>query len=224
MRSFIPALLMLVAACGSAPTNDNTASAGDSATQNSSAMTTETAPSGANQLTADEQNNGWKLLFDGKTKSGWHSYNNKGTLAGWIVKDESLYLDSLGLGEDAVTDGEYENFHLKVDWKISHEGNSGIIFGVNEDKKYLNDYMTGPEMQVLDNKDASDAKNPKHRAGDLYDLISANPETAHPAGEWNFAEIYKNKDSLIFYLNGTAVVRTKMWDDNWKKNGGRKQV
>lgn len=215
MRLYIPVILAVLAGCGSAPDNNN---ADASSTKDSSASaTTETAPTGANQLTSDEKNDGWVLLFDGKTKAGWHSYNNKGSLSNWKIDDQSLYLDSIGGGEDPVTDGEYENFHFKADWKISKGGNSGIIFDVKESKEFENDYMTGPEMQVLDNKDADDAKNPRHRAGDLYDLIAANPETVHPAGEWNTAEIYKNKDSLVFILNGTDVVRTKLWDNNWKK-------
>lgn len=222
MRLLIPVILgALIAGCGSSADNNANTPADSTASHDSAATTMETAPSGDNQLSADEKNNGWKLLFDGRTKDGWHSYLNKGSLTGWKVADGTLFLDSAAannsIGEDPVTDGEYENFDLKVDWKISKTGNSGIIFGVKEDKKYDNDYFTGPEMQVLDNKDADDAKNPKHRAGDLYDLITATPETAKPAGEWNSAEIYKNKDSLEFRLNGTTVVRTKLWDANWKK-------
>ncbi|MBA4168120.1 MAG: DUF1080 domain-containing protein [Chitinophagaceae bacterium] len=220
MRLLIPGILAMLAGCGQAPSNgEHTAATSDTV----NAATTVTAPSGANELTTDEKNNGWKLLFDGKTKSGWHSYLNKGTLIGWKVEDGSLYLDSVAdknghsIGDDPVSDGEYENFDLKIDWKISKGGNSGVMFGVKESKEFDNDYFTGPEMQVLDNKDAEDAVNPKHRAGDLYDLITSKPETVHPAGEWNSAEIYKNKDSLVLFLNGTAVVKTMLWDANWKK-------
>lgn len=117
---------------------------------------------------------------------------------------------------DLVTDEEYENFHLKVDWMISKNGNSGIMFGVKESAEFENDYFTGPEMQILDNEGHADAKIDKHRAGDLYDLIASSPETVKPAGEWNTAEIIKNNDSLEFRMNGPTVVRTKLWDDNWK--------
>ena len=120
-------------------------------------------------------------------------------------------------GEDMVTDEEYENFHLKIDWKISQNGNSGIIFSVKESPKYANDYFTGPEMQVLDNDGHADGKIVKHRAGDLYDLITASPETVKPVGEWNTAEIYKNGDTLELRLNGPTVVKTTLWNDNWKK-------
>ena len=48
-------------------------------------------------------------------------------------------------------------------------------------------------MQVLDNTCHPDAKIIKHRAGDLYDLISCSTETVKPAGEWNHAQIISNK-------------------------------
>jgi hypothetical protein len=88
---------------------------------------------------------------------------------------------------------------------------------VNESPKYDYDYYTGPEMQVLDNDKHDDGKIPKHRAGDLYDLISGHPETVKPVGEWNTAEIIKKNDDLELKLNGTSIVKTKLWDAAWKK-------
>ena len=73
------------------------------------------------------------------------------------------------------------------------------------------------EMQVLDNNGHPDAKIIKHRAGDLYDLITSSPEMVKPYGEWNHAEIKCLNGKLDFYLNGTNVVSTMLWDDNWKK-------
>jgi hypothetical protein len=67
--------------------------------------------------------------------------------------------------------------------------NSGVLFYVKEDPKIERTFHTGPEMQVLDNAAHPDAKIIKHRAGDLYDLITSVPETVKPAGEWNQAEI-----------------------------------
>jgi len=119
-------------------------------------------------------------------------------------------------GGDILSANEFENFHLKVDWKISKDGNSGIIFNVHEDpKQYKYPWMTGPEMQVLDNNGHPDAKIIKHRAGDLYDLITSK-ETVKPYGEWNHAEIVSNKGNLKFYLNNELVVETTMWDDAWR--------
>jgi hypothetical protein len=117
-----------------------------------------------------------------------------------------------------VSNDSYENFDLKLEWKISPKGNSGIIFLVNEDTtKYKETWNTGLEMQVLDNNGHPDGKIKKHRAGDLYDLISSSSEPVKPVGEWNQAEIKVDHGKLDLFLNGTNVVSTTLWDDNWNK-------
>ena len=178
-----------------------------------------------NALSRQELKNGWELLFDGQSLNGWHSYGKANAGKAWKVQDGLLHLDAagkkeLGAGEggDLVTNSEYENFDLKLDWKISKNGNSGVMLFVNEDAaKYSEPYFTGPEMQVLDNDGHPDVKLIKHRAGDLYDLISASKEVAHPVGEWNHAEVIAKNGKLDFYLNGEHTINTNMWDDNWRR-------
>lgn len=167
---------------------------------------------------------GWKKLFDGKTKNGWHVYNNEGTGESWKVMDGILFFDvdteknpKVKKGGDLTTDLEYENYHLSLEWKISEGGNSGIIFGVKEEPQYKKSYNTGMEMQVLDNEKAADAKNPRHRAGDLYDLIKCNRETAKPAMEWNHAEIIYVNKALTLKLNGETVVTTTVGDEQFNQ-------
>ena len=191
---------------------------------NSPKNTTMNTLTEANILSTEETNNGWQLLFDGKSTNGWHKYGNQTIGKAWKVADGNLYLDAASKkdwqtaeGGDIVTAEEFENFHLKLDWKISPNGNSGIIFFVHEDStKFKNTYNTGPEMQVLDNNGHPDAKIIKHRAGDLYDLISVSKETVKPVGEWNTAEIKSDNGDLRFFLNGEQVVNTTMWNDAWR--------
>lgn len=181
--------------------------------------------SDTNALSREEKNDGWHLLFDGKTTKGWHRYGSERIGSAWKVKDGYLYLDTtikenwqIKDGGDIVTDEEYENFDLKMEWKITKDGNSGIMFYIHEDKsKYNWPWETGPEMQVLDNDGHPDAKIIKHRAGDLYDLISAFIKWIKPVGEWNLAEIKSLNGKLDFFLNGQHIVSTTLWDDNWKK-------
>ena len=168
---------------------------------------------------------GWISLFDGSTLKGWHGYGKDSAGSAWDVDSGAIHLNSTDKkgyqtsgGGDIVSADEFENFHLKLDWKISKNGNSGIIFYVHEDTtKYKETWNTGLEMQVLDNDGHSDGKIPKHRAANLYDLIAANPETVKPVGQWNLAEVVANNGQLDLYLNGTKVVSTILWDDNWKK-------
>ena len=58
-------------------------------------------------------------------------------------------------------------------------------FNVVEDEQYEYVWLTGPEMQVLDNTCHPDAKIQTHRAGDLYDMIECKYVTVKPAGQWN---------------------------------------
>jgi hypothetical protein len=177
-----------------------------------------------NTLTPTEKKLGWKFLFDGKTTKGWHTYNKKTIGTAWKVEDGTLYLDTtqkqdwqIKNGGDIVTNQEYKNFHLKLEWKIAPGGNSGVIFLIKEDPKYQYVWLTGPEMQILDNTAHSDAQINKHRAGDLYDLIACSKETVKAVGEWNQAEIICNNGKLNFFLNGVNVVSTTLWTEEWKK-------
>jgi hypothetical protein len=177
-----------------------------------------------NTLTDEEKNAGWQLLFDGASKSNFHVFNKKSDGSAWQVTDGAIHLDTTTRnngkivgGGDLVTNEEYESFDLKLDWKIDPGGNSGIIFYVQEGPSFGETYHTGPEMQVLDNAAHPDAKIVKHRAGDLYDLITSSPETVKPAGEWNQVEVISNKGALEFHLNGSKILATTMWDDAWKK-------
>lgn len=188
------------------------------------------SPKNANMNSSDGnvgKNDDWINLFDGKTTAGWHTYGKTGVGKAWKVVDGTLHLDAAAKkewqtaeGGDIVTDEEFENFHLKYDWKIAPRGNSGVVFLIKEDPQYQYMWHTGMEMQVLDNGTANgdghpDAKITSHRAGDLYDLI-VSKEVVKAAGEWNTAEIVANKGKLEFYLNGQQTVSTTMWDDSWK--------
>lgn len=178
-----------------------------------------------NSATAKNTEDGWKSLFDGKAITQWHNYGKQDVGPEWKVEDGAIHLDAgtkNGEGGDLVSNEEYGNFDLKMDWKISDKGNSGILFYVQEDPaKYAETYFTGPEMQVLDNGTPTrlgqpDGKLYTHRAGDLYDLL-ASKEVDKPLGEWNHIEIKSLNGKLDFYMNGEHTLSTTMWNDNWKK-------
>src|SRR5262245_54846398 len=99
-----------------------------------------TATATNNVLTDDEKKEGWQLLFDGATTSGWHNYGMTSVGSAWKVEDGALKLDAsqkengkIKGGGNLISDGEYDNFDLKLEWKIDTAGNSGIIFYVKED-------------------------------------------------------------------------------------------
>ena len=176
-----------------------------------------------NTLTKQEEKEGWKLLFNGKTLNGWRNFKSKTIGEAWSVTDGAIHLNKtqkegfqLKGGGDIVTENEFENFELSIEWKIAPCGNSGIIFNVVEAPEYQYVWQTGPEMQVLDNACHPDAKIEKHRAGNLYDLIASPTESVKSANEWNVAKIVSNKGHLELWLNGVKQVETTMFTPEWE--------
>lgn len=170
----------------------------------------------------EKREDGWRPLFDGKTTNGWHTYLQNEVTPVWKVVDGTLFMDADAKkngapGGDLVTDEEFENFELALEWKISEGGNSGIIFCVHEDPKFKATYLTGPEMQVLDDERHADGKIEKHNSGDLYDLKKASQRTVRPVGQWNEVRIRKKDNQLTFWLNGTEIVNTTMGSAEWNE-------
>ncbi len=183
-------------------------------------------PVAANTLSETERKAGWKLLFDGKTLDGWRNYNKQTLGASWKAMDGALVLDAVPTptggwgvpdGGDIVLPGEYANFDLQLEWKISPCGNSGIMYYVVESEQHRYPWLTGPEMQILDNACHPDARIDKHRAGDLYDLIACKYETVKPAGEWNKVRIIAKDGKVEHWLNGRKVVATELWTREWNR-------
>lgn len=162
----------------------------------------------------------WVSLFDGKTLNGWKIYNKPTMSDKWKVEDGAIVMTEKG-GGNLTTVGQYGDFELEIEWKISEAGNSGIIFHVQEDPKYGQPYSTGPEIQVLD-----DAKHPdsfkgasgNHKAGSLYDLLPPTDLTAvKPAGQWNKAKLIIKNGKGESWLNGKKVVSFPTKGPEWDK-------
>lgn len=178
-----------------------------------------------NTLTKKETKKGWILLFDGKTTNGWRRFGNTDVPGIWSANNGTLACRGIQNNEAKpgekgliVYDKKFGNFHLKLDWKISEGGNSGIFY-LGQEEGYRDILQTAPEMQVLDNErhpDAKKGKNGNRMAGSLYDLIPANPQNAKPAGEWNHIEIVVNNGKVIHIQNGKKVVEYELWTDEWK--------
>jgi len=177
-----------------------------------------------NEIDTVSAGSDWITLFDGKNLNSWHSYGKETAGNAWKIEDSILHLKvdaksgwKTAGGGDLVTNETFSNFDLKLDWKISGGGNSGIFFYVHEDpSEFVDPNETGLEMQVNDDANAN-GKIEKHRAGDLYNLISSSsPNLTKPAGEWNHAEVKADRGKLDFYMNGQHILSTRLWDESWE--------
>lgn len=170
-----------------------------------------------NTLTTKEKEDGWSLLFDGQNMDNFHTFKTESVDTKWAIEGEAISFDPNreGSGGDLVTNDTYEDFELKLEWKISNCGNSGIMFNLQEDTTYCCTWWTGPEMQILDNTCHPDTKYETHRAGDLYDMIQTKYVTVKPAGEWNEVSIKSKNKQVEFWMNGYKVVEFEMGNDKW---------
>ena len=176
----------------------------------------------ANALTAAERTAGWQLLFDGKSTAGWHGYNGKSPQA-WSIEECSLKTTGTegNYGSDKrpdlVTDREFTDFELSLDWKATKGGNSGIMYGVIEDPKYDAPWKTGPEYQLVDDVSFGQPLQPAQKAGANYAMHVPNEsqKTLAPLGEWNTTRIVVHGAHVEHWLNGKKVLEFERWTPEW---------
>ena len=152
------------------------------------------------------------MLFDGVSLDGWRAFRG-GRPEGW--RPVAGCLERTGPGGDIITDEQYEDFVLRLEWCVDPGGNSGIFFRVSEELDHV--WLSGPEMQVLDDALHHDGQNELTSAGANYALHAPSKDVVRPAGEWNQVELEVSGDSVTHRLNGVKVVEYRLWSPAWKE-------
>jgi hypothetical protein len=176
----------------------------------------------ANTLTDAEKKQGWVLLFNGRNFDGWRQCNGTAMPVNWVVEDQAMKVftgpgrkPGQGAGGDILYGvKKFKDFELSIDWKTEKAGNSGIFFNVREVPGQPV-YYAAPEIQILDNVDATDNKLPSHLAGSLYDMLAADPRSVKPAGEWNTIVVRVKDGKVTHTQNGMKVVEYTLWTPEW---------
>ena len=159
---------------------------------------------------AKKGKDGWTVLFDGKSTDAFRSYRKEEMSPGWKIVDGALTRAEKGAG-DIITRDKFGAFELVLEYNISKAGNSGVMFHVTEEE--ATPWMTGPEIQIQDNKDGHDPQ----KSGWLYQLYKADTDATKPAGEWNELRIVITPEKCEHYMNGVKyfeyVKGSKDWDE-----------
>jgi hypothetical protein len=152
-------------------------------------------------------------LFNGKDLTGWRLLS-PGSVNAWSAKDGVLANNAAqeegkphkNYG-NLRTDREFEDFNLKLEFRVPKGGNSGI-------------YLRGIyEVQVAD----SFGQAPEsHRVGAIYSRITPTENPAKPAGEWQSIDITLVDRHVTVILNGKKIIDNQpiegctggaMWSD-----------
>src|SRR5690606_2990182 len=164
----------------------------------------------------------WIELFNGRNLDGWRSYGGGEPNDAWVVEDGVLFLDvdadtEETTGGDLITEDQYENFELELEWKLTEGGNSGIFYGVREIEGHEVAYETGIEMQILDDDRHVDGKVPETSAGACYALYGPTKDVVRPVGEFNKARLVVKDGHAEHWLNGQQIVEYEIGSEDWNR-------
>ena len=142
---------------------------------------------------------GFTSLFDGKNIE--EHFVIKGRKESWTVKDGVIH--SLRGGDRIMSKKTYGDFVLRLDWRVSKEGNSGVFIRVpgQEDSA---PWVSGFEVQIS-NAHRDDA----HCTASLYGVQKTEPrptKEAEAANVWHTYEITCLGDHITVRLDGVVNV------------------
>jgi len=169
-----------------------------------------------NTLSKREKSKGWELLFDGNSMDQWKMFNG-GEVTGWKIVDGEMRNSGVGSdhGGDIITKKQYENFELYIEWKVTPESNSGIFYHVQEG---ITDaiYESGPEYQLIDDKNWPGELEDWQHTGANYGMNPPDGAEVKPVTDWNVTRIVVNNPHVEHWLNGKKVVEYDLWSDDWQ--------
>ena len=126
----------------------------------------------AGAVQSADKDEGFVPLFNGKDLTGWVI---KGKPEGWQVKDGIIRSEGAKGGDWLRSEKEYGDFILKLDWKVSKDGNSGVFFA----GKY--------ELQILDSFRADTYTDGQTAA--IYGQYPPILNACRPPGQWQTYDV-----------------------------------
>jgi len=149
----------------------------------------------------DDKDKGWVQIFNGKDifngskVDGWKVYKDEP--GDWSVKDGILVGKGPKRSHLYSERGDFENFHYRIEAKISDKGNSGQYFRTQFPDKAR--YPAGYEAQI--NSTHTDPV----RTGSLYGFVKVTDMLVKP-DTWFTQEVIADGNHIIILVNGKKVV------------------
>ncbi|MFM7151397.1 MAG: DUF1080 domain-containing protein [Gemmataceae bacterium] len=153
---------------------------------------------------------GFTPLFNGKDLKGWKVHGGK--LGSWSA-DNGLLFVSGGGGGWLMTEKQYGDFELRLEFKVPRGGNSGVALRspMEGDPAY-----TGMEIQILDDPSYKGLQVWQH-TGSIYGVVPAKKIATKAVGQWNDYRIVCKGRKVTIELNGERIVDANL-DDHTEKH------
>lgn len=149
----------------------------------------------ASTLAAEDKDDGFVPLFNGKNLEGWVV---KGKAEGWQVKNGIIRSEGDKGGEWLRSAKEYGDYILKVDWKVSKDGNSGVFIRIPDKGS---PWQNGYEVQI-----SSAPRDDLHCTAALYGYAAVKPRPNEDADKWHTFEIHCIGTKIKVIADGVIVV------------------
>lgn len=157
---------------------------------------------------------GFKRLFNGRDLTGWKVHG--GDAKAWRAENGRLTVarparqqpDSRDEPFWLMTEKEYGDFELRLEFKVPADGNSGVALRA---PLMGNPATEAMEIQILDdNSPRYRNLNPDRYTGSIYGVVAPSERVGKPAGEWNQLRIICNGPLVTIDLNGTQIVNANL--------------
>jgi hypothetical protein len=145
---------------------------------------------------------GFEALFNGKDLTGWRFFNsNRGE---WEATDGLLVARGGrgGLGGWLMTEKEYADFELRLEYRLSARANSGVALRAPLAGQPA---WQGMEIQILDDEGYPRLPGTQYN-GSLFGVVPPSRRAARPAGQWNQMTILARGRRVTVAINGVRVL------------------
>jgi hypothetical protein len=155
---------------------------------------------------------GFVPLFNGKDLDGWKATGDPKV---WGAEDGVLYVAGGG-GGWLLTEKDYANFELRLEYKMPKMGNSGVglrtpLPGQQPKGKGWDPAYIGMEIQLLDDANWKGLAEWQH-TGSIYNVVPAKKVNSKPFGEWNTMRIVAKGKQILVEQNGEELVSANLAD------------
>lgn len=163
----------------------------------------------------DDSEEGFRPLFNGQSLEGWKVCGGKQDK--WAAEDGCICCLGGG-GGYLMTTQEYADYDLRLEYKMSKGGNSGVALRSPDkgDPAYV-----GMEIQLIDDENWPGLQSWQH-TGSIYNVVPAAKQANKPLGEWNQLRIVAKGPRITIILNGENLVDANL-DDYKDRVAGNKE-
>ncbi|UCD28218.1 MAG: DUF1080 domain-containing protein [Planctomycetota bacterium] len=150
----------------------------------------------------DPSEEGFVTIFNGKNLDGWKPVGN---VKGFEVTEAGAIRSVFGRGYGWLRydKKQFSDFILRLEWKVSKRGNSGVFIRAAESNI---PWVEGSEIQI-----SNRPRDIAHCTGSVYGVAAVDPRPDESAEVWHEFEIQCNGPKVKVFADNIPIVDVDGW-------------